>query len=431
MTDISETSVAVDPTSSTAPAVSKEIDRADLVVAVLSELDAETLASLSDALRKLPDTVRIALALRDNAATPANDDSSTRQSTPHLSVIPWSALGVEAAGSAVADIANSYRAVFAASGKCEARACCIVASKPQNQSLAWISDVAERLLQSDFDLVTPYYPRQKLEGLLNSTIVSPLIRSLYGKRIQSPMGPDLGISSRLFQKFLATDLSAKAAGKRPHPSASLTPMALCNNLHVCQVQAGSRIYPATDWTNVSSLLVEILGPIFLDMERYVACWQRVRESTKVNGFDGVNGVDGTPTDSQQGISFDGSRLLSLFQLGVRDLQEIWALVLPPATLLEYRKISRLAAEQFRVPDDLWVRTLYDFALAHRLQTINRDHLLRSLTPLYLGWLNSYAREVENAELVAVEERLERLCGAYESGKSYLVSRWRWPDRFNP
>jgi glucosylglycerate synthase len=31
----------------------------------------------------------------------------------------------------------------------------------------------------------------------------------------------------------------------------------------------------------------------------------------------------------------------------------------------------------------------------------------------------------------VQKRLERLCVAYENGKPYLLSRWRWPDRFNP
>jgi glucosylglycerate synthase len=420
-----ETGVDIDSTSSGTPAVNESIDRADLVVTVLSELDAQGVGNLSEALGKLPETMRIVVALRDSAAIPASSDSSKQKSGAHLSVLPWAALGLEPTGSAVTDIANAYRSTFAASEKCGARACCVIASKPQDQSLTWVSDFAQRLLESDFDLVTPYYPRHQFEGVLNSTIVSPLIRALHGKRIQSPMGPDLGISSKLVQRFLGTEGSARIAGKRPHPTASLAPMALCSNLRVCQLQAGPRIYPPIDWTNVSSLLVEVLGPIFLDMERYAACWQRIRESTRVFGFQG------TPAPLHQSAAFDGTRLVSLFQLGVRDLQEIWALVLPPATLLEYRKISRLPSERFEVPDDLWVRTFYDFALAHRLQTINRDHLLRSLTPLYLGWVVSYARGLEELGPAAVEDRLERLCIAYENCKSYLVSRWRWPDRFNP
>ena len=82
-------------------------------------------------------------------------------------------------------------------------------------------------------------------------------------------------------------------------------------------------------------------------------------------------------------------------------------------------------------DELWARSVYDFALAHRLRTISRDHLLRAVTPLYLGWVASYALEMENASARAAEQRFERLGQAFEANKGYLVSRWRWPDRFNP
>jgi len=41
------------------------------------------------------------------------------------------------------------------------------------------------------------------------------------------------------------------------------------------------------------------------------------------------------------------------------------------------------------------------------------------------------REVRDLEASAVEARVERLCRAFESSKPYLISRWRWPDRFNP
>ena len=54
-----------------------------------------------------------------------------------------------------------------------------------------------------------------------------------------------------------------------------------------------------------------------------------------------------------------------------------------------------------------------------------------MTPLYLAWVASYARDLETGGTAALEQRLERLSAAYESGKPYLVSRWRWPDRFNP
>jgi glucosylglycerate synthase len=100
-------------------------------------------------------------------------------------------------------------------------------------------------------------------------------------------------------------------------------------------------------------------------------------------------------------------------------------------LLELKRLTQLGADNFRLPDDLWARIVFDFVLAHRVRTINRDHLLRALTPAYLAWVASYALQIREMSPIGANDRLERLCLAYESEKPYLLRRWRWPDRFNP
>ncbi len=82
-------------------------------------------------------------------------------------------------------------------------------------------------------------------------------------------------------------------------------------------------------------------------------------------------------------------------------------------------------------DGLWARVVYDFALGHRQRVMDRGQLLRSLTPIYLGWLAGFVAECGGQGPEAVEARVERLCLAFEAEKPYLISRWRWPDRFNP
>ena len=148
---------------------------------------------------------------------------------------------------------------------------------------------------------------------------------------------------------------------------ALAPLAGCDDIRVCQTYLGSRIYPPVDWTNLSSLLTEILGPVFLAMEKNAPCWQRTRNSIAVTTMNELKLPSPQPTGT---VEID--RLTNSFQLGLRDLQEIWGLVLPPATLFELRRIS---PQEFRIPDELWVKIIYDFALAHRLRTINRAHLL--------------------------------------------------------
>jgi len=251
------------------------------------------------------------------------------------------------------------------------------------------------------------------------------LRALYGKRLSNPLGPDFGVSRRLVQKLVGKERSARQGANGFHPLASLTPTALCENLRVAEVHLGTRAYPPPDWTNIGSLISEALGPVFMDIERNAACWQRMRISVAAPAI-------GEPVSVRDDTaSVDTTRLVESFALGNRELQEIWGLVLPPTSLFELRKLSRLPPEQFRMPDELWVRIVYDFALAHRLRTINRDHLLKSMTPLYLGWVASYARELQTDMALPPDQRLERLALAFEAGKPYLVSRWRWPDRFNP
>jgi hypothetical protein len=417
--------VEVEPIPQDVPEKVEPVENADLVLGVLADVDQESLIALCDALRTLSGSPRIAALQDDRAASPAQTNSGAAKKIASPYLIPWPLPRADTPGSPLVSMAAAYQSVFAASEKLGARACCVIASKIENPTLGWIRQLVQPLLEDDFDLVMPHYALRKFEGLLNSSILSPLTRCLYGKRIHNPMGPDLGISQHLFQKMLATERSARAGGDPLNPLASIAPVALCNNLKVCEVHVGPRVYPPTDWMNISSLLSQILSPVLLDMERNASCWQRTRASIPVPAV-------GEPVVVAQDTgTVDISRLLESFHLGIRDLEEIWGLVLPASTLLELRKLSRLPLDQFRMPDELWVRIVFDFALAHRLRTINRDHLLKSMTPLYLAWVASYARDSESADAPALKQRLDRLSTAYESGKSYLVSRWRWPDRFNP
>jgi len=401
----------------------EEKDGADLVVGILAEFDQDSIAIACDALRTLPGSPRIAVLQNDHIGLSSLAQSNAAGGGTSLFFVPSLMAKPDSTDGTVLNTFAAYQSIFAASERLGARACCVVASKLETATPRWISQLAQPMLEGDLDLVVPHYAHHKFEGLLNSSIISPLTRCLYGKRIRNPMGPDLGVSQRLFQRMLATERNARGAGL--HTLASLAPAALCDNLKVCELHLGARIYPPIDWTNISSLIAQILGPVFLDMERNAACWQRTRGSFPVPAI-------GDPAFVAQDTgTVDISRLVESFRLGNRELQEIWGLVLPPATLFELRKLLRSSLEQFHMPDELWVRIIYDFALAHRLRTISRDHLLKSMTPLYLGWIASYARELQTVGMQALEQRLERLSLAYESGKPYLVSRWRWPDRFSP
>jgi hypothetical protein len=281
---------------------------------------------------------------------------------------------------------------------------------------------AQPVLEKRCDLVLPVYASGKFEGLLNSGILSPLSRALYGQRIQYPLPLDFSCSAEMCAKL-----------STPHPAHDLYADEMLWPATVATV-AGKQVYQfhvdashvrQTEGIELRTALASLVGSAYIEMEKHAAFWQRTRGSRPTP-------VSGTPAkQAAEGNGVDVKPLIDSFLLGARNLQEIWGPVLPPVTLFELKKLSRVPPEEFRMPDELWVRIIYDFALAHRLRTISRSHLLGALTPLYLGWVASYVQEATALSPLAAEQRLEQLARSYEENKPYLLSRWRWPDRFNP
>jgi hypothetical protein len=417
-------------TPNTIPAQAGEIEQVgtvDLVVGLVDQKGSENLTTLVATVRKgleqLAGPMRTALVLRNTGPTEAGAEAEGVLQDDSLQLLSYSLPASDSSVTLLQSTYSAYRALGDISQKLGARACAVLASPPENFTAEWISGLVQPILEQAFDLVTPCYEPHRFEGLLNGAILSPLTCALYGKQLENPSGPDLGFSALLYERVLQADSTARGAGKRQFPQ--IGEEAIVKGLKVCQAHLGRRVSPSVDWKNLDSVLAESLDPLFSSVERNAPFWQHIRSSEPVPTF----GVSLPLAD--ESVAVDVRRLLEPFKLGVRNLQELWSLILPPSTLVEIKKADRLAPEEFRIPDEVWTRIVYDFALAYRLRTMARDHLLRALTPLYLGWIASYAVEVESLGSAAVPSRWERLCRAYESGKPYFVSRWRWPDRFNP
>jgi hypothetical protein len=329
---------------------------------------------------------------------------------PHdPSVAPWVA------------VASSQRTVLALGASFEAKACAVVHSdlvafSPQTMQL-----ITGPVLDGKCDLVTPVYPEGKYEGLINKSVLSPLSRALYGKRVLSPLPLDFCASTRVLSR-----LADGGTGRDYGGSQLLWPT---NVVAMEAGQLGQAYFDARHTTQTEGLeltivLAQLAGSLFAEVESCASHWQRVRgsQATAMWGTAPATEEDGPPVHARS--------LVESFQFGSRNLEEVWRLVLPPTTLLELKRLARQDPEQFRMPDALWVRIIYDFALAYRLRNITRTHLLGALTPLYLGWVASYTQEVGNATASEAGQRIEQLARAYEENKPYLLSRWRWPDRTN-
>jgi hypothetical protein len=126
------------------------------------------------------------------------------------------------------------------------------------------------------------------------------------------------------------------------------------------------------------------------------------------------------------VAVNTARMLETFRRGAADLAEIWAMALEPDTLAAVRKLagqSISSAGSFHLEDELWARIVIELACAHHELPLERSHLLRSLTPLYLARVASFVIETKELDATQVEEKIEHLCLCFEQLKPPLISRW--------
>jgi hypothetical protein len=273
---------------------------------------------------------------------------------------------------------------------------------------------------SPADLAVPRYQFGPHESLVNSAILYPVTRALYGARPRFPLAFDIGLSLRMAERLATVAQNFTAAGQNDAILWSVAE-AVAGNCTITEVESGPRALPQPASVDLNALLAEIAGSLFSDINLKASLWQRVRTMQPPRPVSQLRApAEGWP---------DVTPMLEAFRLAYTNLHEIWALVLPPNTLLGLKHLSLIPAANFRMSDALWTRIVYDFILAHRLRTINRGHLLGALTPLYLAWVASHIILADSG--TAPEQHIEELAMNFESDKAYLVSRWRWPDRFNP
>jgi hypothetical protein len=403
----------------------ERIGSADILVGIAGPIAPEELRARAE--RVLTDLGSSFASLRFVFAWPGESGETPMASlqqngTAPLTLFPFTPAS-RAGGDFWSDISASQRAVLALGASLNARACIVIGSDLAALDAQAIQLFAYAILERQCGLAMPLYPLGKYEGLVNTGILSPMIRALYGKRARFPLAYDFAASGSMAGRLARSETGHSGDNPLLWPVA----VAAAESPQAAIGQAYLNVHheAATQALDLSTVLAQIVGSLFHDMETYAPQWQRVRGSQPSPAW-------GSPPAHQgDGAAIDPQPMLDSFLLGSKNLDEVWRLVLPPNPMLELRRLTRADAGQFHMPDDLWATIVYDFALAWRLRTISRGHLLGALTPLYLGWVASYVREVSSLAPAAVEQRLEQFARAWEEKKPYLLSRWRWPDRFIP
>jgi glycosyltransferase involved in cell wall biosynthesis len=317
---------------------------------------------------------------------------------------------------------SAFRMIFEIAQRLGAKACAVVDSDLRSITPEWIDLLVRPVLHADYDFVAPYYHRHKYDGTITNSIVYPLTRALYGQRIRQPIGGDFGMSKRIIERYVARqDWETDVA--RYGIDIWMTTIAVAEGFRTCQSFLGAKLHDAKDpGADLSAMLEQVVGSVFALMSEYAPVWQRVKGSALVDlyGFPYDVGLDP--------IAVDVGRMLGKFRSGCKELGEVWGMALQPSTLNSLQQLAAAGApaaiEEFHFPDELWTQTIYEFAAAHHRRRLERGHLLRSLTPLYLARVASFVIETREMYADQVEDRIERLCLTFERLKPHLEARWK-------
>jgi hypothetical protein len=280
----------------------------------------------------------------------------------------------------------------------------------------WIDRLLRPVLEGAADVVMPAHARRRYDGTMTNLLLAPLVRALFGRRLHQPLGGPAALSARAVAGALDDP-----RWPSPHESIDLWLLgrAVAEGLDVWEAWLGPRrVESRTRTADLPGMMAQAVGGVFTLMDGIPSLW------LDVQGSAAVPTVGEPATALDDGPTVEVGRLVEAFERGARDLMPIWEAVLAPDTLGDVLGLEMRDPHRFRFPDELWARVVCDAALGHHYAVIHREHLLRSLVPLYLGRTAAFILATRGGGPERDANLIEGVGTAFEAQKPYLRDRWR-------
>ena len=350
-------------------------------------------------------------------------DAGSQDATPEA-VGAWCASRVAGPTRGFVDVVaprhrgRAIRALLLAAQRLGAQAVVLLDADETSTRENWLHALLEPVLREEADYVSPAYTRPVSEGTLTTNLLAPLTRALYGARLQQVMGGCAALSGGAMASWLGP--LVETDDWPPHAAELwLTASAVASGARVAEVPLDRKVVtPGGQQPDLATILVRTVGPLFALMERHQAAW--LNRAARVPVLQ-----SGAPSRTQADVRSPAvDQMVRAFDLGLKDLLPVWEQIIPESTLARLYPLALLAADEFRLPPPLWARIVSDFAVAYHERRLPREHLLRALTPLYLGRAAAFIVHVRAMSLEHISEAFEAIDRAFEDERDHLVARWR-------
>jgi hypothetical protein len=310
---------------------------------------------------------------------------------------------------------TALRAILAAAELLRAKASVVISPESTSLKMDAVAALLRPVYAEGFDLILPTYGRHKFDGLLLTNLLYPMTRALYGLRIREPYALDFAFSGQLGNQFLAQN-SWDDATARAGSETRFTLQAITGGSRIGQAFVGNREHVVRPSAELVPALTHTVKALFSSMAANAAHWKTRTGSEPVPS----TGPDREFT--REPLRINRKRLLGMYVTGVAELESIFRSILTSSTLEQLQEISRLDDAEFCYSEELWVKTVYEFAAAYHKAVISPDHILQALVPLFRGRAYTFLKENSNGSSDDVENNIEALCLEFERLKPYLLEK---------
>ena len=280
----------------------------------------------------------------------------------------------------------------------------------------WLPRLLQPVYRDNFDLITPVYRRHKFDGLLVRNLVYPMTRALYSSCVREPYPSEIAFSGRLGSHLFGREIWSEDLGFAGI-ELLLSIAAITDNFRLAQSFLGAKSSTDHGPTDLVSAMQTTVGPLFWTLEH------NPPPPRATSDCQAIPNLGGEPEVTLEPRRINRKRLYQMFTHGVVELEPVLKSILSAATLTDLQRAASGGETEFCYSDELWAKTVYEFAASYHKAVINRDHIIQALAPLYRGKAHTFLSENRDATGSEVERNHENLCLTFERLKPYLTAVW--------
>lgn len=393
-----------------------EIDQADILVGIPSFRSATTIRHVievaSEGMTKYFSDLKPVLVNSDGGSEDRTRDVALATPVPpQVEKIVTPYLGPAGKGSA-------FKTIFEIADRLQTKVCIVVDSDLRSITPEWISYLGEPVWKHNFGFVAPYYVRYKYDGTITNSLAYPLTRALYGVDVRQPIGGEFGLCGALTKVFSHQRIWDSEYLAKFGIDIWMTTTAICEGFKICQASMGVKLHDAKDpSTSLGPMFRQVVATMFSLMKKYEVKWKAVRGSQPIDLL-----AHEAPARVEP-VAVNLHDLMNRFKAGFGEHRSNLKEILALENFERVEELTKPAEKIISYPNELWARTVYDFAVAYNFGSVSPEEVVEALIPLYFGWTASFILKTEVSGISQAESLINRLADAFEGLKPYLIEKW--------